>query len=83
MESIKTDHKLIMLEHQSNQKRGPGFWKFNNSLLEDDEFITGIKNVYLNKIQEWVEISDLRMKRDLIKFEIQNYSIKFSKHKAR
>ena len=86
MESIKTDHKLIMLEvneDQSNQKRVPGFWKFNNSLLEDDEFITEIENLYLNKIQDWVEISDLRVKWDLIKFEIQNYSIKYSKYKAR
>ena len=35
--SIKTDHSAIVLEVDSmaDQPRGPSFWKFNNSLLDD------------------------------------------------
>ena len=38
--AIKTDHLAITLEidNPGNQQRGPSFWKFNNSLLEDPIF---------------------------------------------
>ena len=34
------DHTLVTMELQINVKypRGPGFWKFNSSLIEDDEY---------------------------------------------
>ena len=42
-ESLLTDHKLVyLLLNQTTPKktRGPGFWKFNNSLLLDKTFST-------------------------------------------
>ena len=44
--SIKSDHSTIILVIDSvdNQTRGPYFWKFNASLLDDKEYV----NVYQN-----------------------------------
>ena len=38
--SYRSDHSLIVLELQfSKQEHGKGFWKFNNSLLKDKEYV--------------------------------------------
>ena len=46
--SIAPDHKAIFLgmELQSELKRGPGTWKFNNTLLEDQDYIDLINFIY-------------------------------------
>ena len=43
--AIKTDHHAITLEIDSvdDQKRGPSFWKFNNSLLDDVLFVERLR----------------------------------------
>ena len=39
----RTDHSLVRLNLNLNQiKRGPGIWKFNNSLLKDECFVSKI-----------------------------------------
>ena len=41
----KTDHSLISLSlNLINFSRGPGVWKFNTSLLKDQEYIAFVKN---------------------------------------
>ena len=41
------DHKAVVLDLRIlSEKRGPGLWKFNNSLVEDNEFVELIKNSY-------------------------------------
>ena len=39
--AIKTDHSAILLEfcNNVNDIKGPGYWKMNCSLLEDDDYI--------------------------------------------
>ena len=43
--SINTDHLAITLEIHSldDQQRGPSYWKFNNSLLEDPVFVQSLR----------------------------------------
>ena len=38
--AVHCDHSSVTMVLQINAKypRGPGFWKFNSSLLEDDEY---------------------------------------------
>ena len=49
----ETDHSAISLHLQAKvkqQNRGPGFWKFNNSLLRDEAYVNELrKNVKLCK----------------------------------
>ena len=46
-----TDHSFIKLSIMlNNDKRGPGFWKFNCSLLRDPEYVNMVKNIIRNTI---------------------------------
>ena len=39
--SLKSDHKIVtLLVHHNSSPRGRGYWKFNNNLLLDDEYIS-------------------------------------------
>ena len=78
---IQSDHRFITLSVQLHTvKRGPGFWKFNNSLLLDNAFVNGIIdlvnrekcNLFIDAMQRW----------ELIKFKIRNFCIHYSKQKA-
>ena len=43
-----SDHSPVTISikpEDIQEKRGPGYWKFNNSLLEDEEFVT-LKNEF-------------------------------------
>ena len=41
---FKTDHSMVSIHLKTNQNpRGPGFWKFNTSLLSDIDYINVIK----------------------------------------
>ena len=42
-----SDHNLITLtlNESPTTKRGPGYWKFNTTLLHDNNYINTIKNV--------------------------------------
>ena len=83
--SIKTDHSLleIKLTFGNEQKRGPGFWKFNSALLRDE--------VYIDMIREWIEqykvqyaeLDNHGLKWDVIKTEIRRITIDYSKTQAK
>ena len=66
-----------------NQKRGPGFWKFNTSLLKDEAHVTALKiNIPIFK-KKYEETHDLGLKWDLIKMEIRGFTLQYSKRKAK
>ena len=85
LESIRTDHKLVYLELSNINKhtRGRGFYKLNNSLLEDEEYIDLVMETFFRKKHQYQYIMDKRVLWDLLKFEIQNISIEYSIRKAR
>ena len=82
----ESDHSAVSLALQSNhlnQKRGPGFWKFNIALLKDEAYVAALKmNIPLFK-EKYNETRDLGLKWDLIKMEIRGFTIKHSKRKAK
>ena len=42
----ETDHSAILLHIKSDElkhKRGPGFWKFNQSLLQDEIYVSNLR----------------------------------------
>ena len=82
--TIQSDHKGVSVSLDFKQeKRGPGFYKFNSSLLKDIEYKTNIKNLINSKWEEHSNITDLRVRYDLLKYLIVDYSITFSKQKAK
>ena len=82
----ESDHSAITLHLRSKelkQHKGPGFWKFNSSLLEDEVYINKLReNIILFK-NKYFDLDDLGLKWDLIKMEIRGFTIKYSKLKAK
>ena len=59
----RTDHSFIRLNlNLESVSRGRGYWKFNNSLLKDEQYTMKIKQLILETIQTYSkEEVDLRM----------------------
>ena len=44
-----SDHKCIKVDFQIDLNlRGPGYWKFNTSILDDNGYVTAIKGLLDN-----------------------------------
>ena len=82
--AIRTDYHAIILEIDSldDQERGPSFWKFNNSLLDDVLFVQRLRENFPKWLDEINFCDDLRIKWDWMKYKIREESISFSKLKA-
>ena len=80
-----SDHSpvIIPLAPEDEVPRGPGFWKFNNSLLENEEFVTKLKFLILNGKEKYREVTDKRLFWEMIKMETRIFSIRFAKRKAK
>ena len=85
----QTDHSAVSIAFKSetmDQKKGPGYWKFNNSLLKDEKYTNKLReNIVQHKEkykEKYKEVDDLGLRWDLIKMEIRGYTIMHSKTKA-
>ena len=73
---------LLLLSAQSAQKRGPSFWKFNNSLLQDENFIESLEQKLPEFKNKYADLNDKGLLWEMVKMEIRAFSISFSKYKA-
>ena len=72
------DHRAVRLTLLIAQvSRGPGIWKFNNSLLEDEEYTDTVIS------ERYASLDDKRLKWELIKMELRGLTIPYAKRKAR
>ena len=85
--SFLTDHSPIRFSCLNNKEsnRGSGFWKFNNSLTENKEYVLQMKKFILDTLNELFNenIIDDQVKWEYLKYNIRNYTIKFSKKLAK
>ena len=67
--SIKSDHSAILLSINGidEEIRGPSFWKFNASLLDDKDYVVLINGRYVVWVDEFKDIDDPMLFWDLIK----------------
>ena len=84
--AIKTDHAAITLDlnNSDNSIKGPGLWKMNCALLEDENYINDVTE----KIPFWLDegrkdLSDNRTIWDWLKFNIRTHAIQHSKRRAK
>ena len=55
----RSDHSIVLIDIVfSHFVRGKGFWKFNNSLLKDKEYVVGVKKVIVSLKHQYAEKSD-------------------------
>ena len=60
--------------------RGNSYWKFNNSLLSNPEFISSMKEKIEEVLREELgNIEDPRTKWEILKYRIRQFSSHFSK----
>ena len=81
--SIQTDHKMVIMEIDSKitNNRGPGLWKFNNSLLDDHTYCKKVHEVIATAWENDTQTSEFKW--EYLKFNIQTTTIQYSKQKAR
>ena len=83
--SIKSDHSAIVLSINGidENNRGPNFWKFNSSLVNDKNYCELINSEYKEWRNEFKEVEDDRVLWDIVKYKIRQVTIHYSKTKAR
>ena len=85
--NISSDHSAVALSMSFNESelpRGPGFWKFNSSLLSDTNYVElciSFKIPMFAKKHE--QINNKGLYWEMIKMEIRTFTIAFSKKKAK
>ena len=63
------NHSFVTIDIQTRiqHPRGPGFWKFNNSLLEDNEYTEKLSENIAVFIEKYKHVEDKRLSWELIK----------------
>ena len=83
--SIAPDHKAIYLylSLPVTIPRGPGFWKFNNTLLGDEVYVAHIRELIPQIREKYSFVQDKQLLWELMKMEIREKSISFATQKSR
>ena len=58
----------------STDTRGRGHWKFNNSLLEDKQFVSDMKNKINEVVTTFGDFDDPIINREYLKFMMREFS---------
>ena len=78
------DHKAVVSHiFRQSKKRGRGYWKLNNSFLNEKTYCNEISNIISKTLNEYDSIINKRDLWDLCKIRIKEYSIKFGINKRR
>ena len=79
------DHSLVTMDIQTRLQhpRGPGFWKLNNSLLEDNEYTDKLSENIPLFIKKYIHVEDKGLLWEMIKMEIRMFTTYYSKQKAK
>ena len=81
---MHSDHSLITLQVMTDEfHRGPGFWKFNLSLLQDDLFAENTKTFISDFFKFNTFSANPHIVRDSFKCSLRGYCIKYSSWKHR
>ena len=84
--SIFSDHSALgalICTDEKQSKRGPGCWKFNNSLLTDKSYVELITKSIPEYVTKYQDLEDKGLLWEIIKMEIRATTIIFAKRKAR
>jgi len=87
---INSDHSAINIAIANNTHKGPSLWKFNNLLLEDNNYIVHMKAVITANIREMTTTGtdmSAQARWEFLKYKIKQhsreYSIKQAKHRKK
>ncbi len=83
--SFYSDHSEIFLHLKGFESNsvGRGYWKLNNTFLDEQTYIRGITEGIPTWLQELTPDSDSRSKWEYIKFRIKEFSSTYGKKRAK
>ena len=84
--NIYSDHSAVTLSisfSECEPPRGPGFWKFTNSLLSDTKYVESLNFLIPEFAKKHHEVEDKGLFWEMIKMEIRMFTIQFSKKKEK
>ena len=83
--TILSDHSVVTMHVKCNNDapKGPGFWRLNNDLLLNNDYVNDIKEIIKNTIDQKTDEQDWRALYDFLKFQVKQHSIKISKITAK
>ena len=79
------DHSSVCMEIEKKvrQPRGPGFWKFNSSLLENGDYTATMAEKIPQFIDKYKDLEDKGLLWEMVKMEIRSFTITFTKTEAK
>lgn len=83
--SVRSDHSIISINIycDKQEKRGPGYWKFNTSLNDDITFVKEMKTKLVEWKEECREVPSKQLLWELLKYKIRNFAQVYSKKKRK
>ena len=83
--SILSDHSpiLLVLKYLPEPSLGSGSWKFNTALLLEPEYVETLKEKLIDWIELYSNMVNENLKWEITKYEIRQFTIKFSKRRKR
>ena len=73
----------MLLDLPKNTWRGPGFWKFNNTLLDDKEYLENIQKIYPKLREKLKNVQDKWLFWELLQTEIRSITTAFTRGKCK
>ena len=77
------DHKAVVLKLRDDVDIGPSYWKLNIQLLDDEKYLTHIKETIIKVKEEYQQILNKRQLWDFCKLRIREDSIGWATKKAK
>ena len=82
--SVRSDHSSVTLSLRAIENiRGKGYWKLNSTLLDERDYVNGIRQEYPLWIKEADTFENEMMAWEYVKYKVRDFSILYSKKKAR
>jgi len=80
-----SDHSVISIKFKDigTEERGRGYWKMNNSLLDDEQYIQKIYTLFVNSQKDFISIDDKRIAWEYAKMLIRRETISYSIYKKK
>ena len=79
---LSSDHFPVKLKLQTDSAdyRGRGYWKFNCSLLENNQYVSDKKNKISELISTFKDFDDPRVNWEYLKFKMREFSRNTAMH---
>ena len=84
LNSVSSDHNpvLLSIKNPYDSRKNTAYWKFNTSLLKNNDFITELKKE-IEKMKVSLNEFEPQKKWELMKYKIRCFCIEFSKNIAK